>query len=74
LALHHSDREGVIRFRQIENHRMPLLAYLSFSDPQALTRGDFARLALIAGACARNAKGGVRHRWLRFAADGQGVG
>jgi hypothetical protein len=47
LALHYSDREGVIRYRQIEYHRMPLLAYLSFSDPQALTRGDFARLALI---------------------------
>jgi hypothetical protein len=47
LALYRSDREGVIRFRQIEYHRMPLLAYLSFSDPQDLTRGDFARLALI---------------------------
>ena len=47
LALYHSDREGAIRFRQIEYHRMPLLAYLSFSDPQVLTRGDFARLALV---------------------------
>lgn len=47
LALYRSDREGVIRFRQIEYHRMPLLAYLSFNDPQDLTRGDFARLALI---------------------------
>jgi hypothetical protein len=47
LALYHSDREGVVRYRQIEYHRMPLLAYLSFDDPQALTRGDFARLALI---------------------------
>jgi hypothetical protein len=26
---------------------MPLLAYLSFNDPEDLTRGDFARLALI---------------------------
>ena len=40
----------MIRYRQIEYHRMPLLAYLSFSDPQALTRGDFARLALVAKA------------------------
>ncbi|MER2583239.1 MAG: hypothetical protein ABTR20_11020, partial [Candidatus Competibacter sp.] len=31
LALYHSDREGVIRYRQIEYHRMPLLAYLSFN-------------------------------------------
>ncbi|MDG4558744.1 MAG: hypothetical protein P9F19_15330 [Candidatus Contendobacter sp.] len=47
LALYHSDREGVVRYRQIEYHRMPLLAYLSFDDPRMLTRGDFARLALI---------------------------
>lgn len=47
LALYHSDRQGVIRYRQIEYHRMPLLAYLSFDDPHALTRGDFARLALV---------------------------
>ena len=47
LALYHSECEGVIRYRQIEYHRMPLLAYLSFSDPHTLTRGDFARLALI---------------------------
>ena len=46
LALHLSDRDGLLRFRQIEYHRMPLLAYLSFDDPKALTRGDFARLAL----------------------------
>ncbi len=47
LALYHSDREGVVRYRQIEYHRMPLLAYLSFDDPRVLTRGDFARLALV---------------------------
>ena len=47
MVLDNSDREGVLRFRQIEYHRMPLLAYLSFSDPQALTRADFVRLALI---------------------------
>lgn len=48
LALYHSDHEGVMLYRQVEYHRMPLLAYLSFDDPCALTRGDFARLALIA--------------------------
>jgi hypothetical protein len=47
LALYHSDREGVVRYRQIEYHRMPLLAYLGFDDPRVLTRGDFARLALV---------------------------
>ncbi len=50
LALYHSSNEGVMRYRQVEYHRMPLLVYLSFDDPQALTRGDFARLALIAKA------------------------
>ncbi|HRC68290.1 MAG TPA: CorA family divalent cation transporter [Candidatus Competibacter denitrificans] len=54
LALYHSDQEGVIRYRQIEYHRMPLLAYLSFNEPQALTRGDFARLALITKAGVSN--------------------
>jgi len=47
LALYNTSQEGVIRYRQIEYHRMPLLAYVSVNDPQALTRGDFARLALI---------------------------
>ena len=47
LVLYHSDREGVIRYRQIEYHRMPLLAYLSFDDPRSLSRGDFSRLALV---------------------------
>ncbi|MDS4027948.1 MAG: hypothetical protein RKO25_13315 [Candidatus Contendobacter sp.] len=47
LALYHADCEAAIRYRQIEYHRMPLLAYLSFNDPQILTRGDFARLALV---------------------------
>jgi hypothetical protein len=47
LALYHGEREGLIAYRQIEYHRMPLLAYLSFNDPEELTRGDFARLALI---------------------------
>lgn len=50
LVLYNSDQEGAIRYRQIEYHRMPLLAYVSVNDPQSLTRGDFARLALIAKA------------------------
>lgn len=50
LALYNAQEQGIIRYRQIEYHRMPLLAYLSFNEPQALTRGDFARLALVAKA------------------------
>ena len=47
LVPYHSNLEGAVRYRQIEYHRMPLLAYLSFDEPQTLTRGDFVRLALV---------------------------
>ncbi|WP_300454397.1 CorA family divalent cation transporter [Accumulibacter sp.] len=49
LVLHHSDAEGPVRYRQIEYHRMPLLAYLAMDDPRCLSRGDFARLVLVSG-------------------------
>ncbi|MCM8596267.1 CorA family divalent cation transporter [Accumulibacter sp.] len=49
LVLHHSDESGPVRYRQIEYHRMPLLAYLAMDDPHSLTRGDFARLVLVTG-------------------------
>jgi len=45
LVLHHSDEAGAIRFRQLEDHRMALAAYLALDDARALTRGDFMRLA-----------------------------
>jgi len=47
MSLYHSGRAGVLRYRQIEYHRMPLMAYLAFDEPRNLTRGDFVRLALI---------------------------
>jgi hypothetical protein len=50
LVLHHSDRAGPIRYRQLEYYRMPVMAYLALEDPQQLTRGDVARLALASGA------------------------
>lgn len=49
LVFHHSDDAGPVRYRQIEYHRMPLLAYLALDDPARLSRGDFARLVLVAG-------------------------
>jgi hypothetical protein len=49
LVLHHSDAKGLVRYRQIEYHRMPLLAYLAMDDPRTLSRGDFARLVLVTG-------------------------
>lgn len=49
LVLHHSDESGPVRYRQIEYHRMPLLAYLAMEDPRQLSRADFARLVLVSG-------------------------
>ena len=33
LVLHHSGKKGLIRYRQIEYHLMPLMAYLVVDDP-----------------------------------------
>lgn len=46
----HSDRPGVLRYRQIEYYRMPQLSYLAVDKPQALSRSDFIRLGLVTGA------------------------
>jgi hypothetical protein len=48
LVLHHSGKTGPIRYRQIESHLLPLMAYLTMDNPAALTRGDFIRLGLAA--------------------------
>jgi hypothetical protein len=45
-----SDDPGVLRFRQIEYYRMPMMAYLALDEPGALTRSDFVRLGLVTGA------------------------
>jgi CorA-like Mg2+ transporter protein len=44
-----SDKKALIRFRQIEYARMPLMAYLAMDDARALTRADFVRLGLVTG-------------------------
>ncbi|MGB7933357.1 MAG: CorA family divalent cation transporter [Gammaproteobacteria bacterium] len=46
LALHHSGAVEQLRYRQIEYHRMPLIAYLAVDDPTMLSRADFIRLGL----------------------------
>jgi hypothetical protein len=46
MAQHHSEQPGLIRYRQLEYHRLPKMTYLSFDDPFALTREDFVRLGL----------------------------
>jgi hypothetical protein len=48
LALDPSEEEGLLRYRQIEYHRMPLMAYLAVDDPRSLARDDWLRLGLIA--------------------------
>jgi hypothetical protein len=44
-----SDEKGQVRYRMLEYSRMPLLAYLAMDDARALTRADFARVALVTG-------------------------
>lgn len=48
LVPHYSGEPGLMRYRNIEYHRMPLMAYLAVDDPLALTRADFVRLGLAA--------------------------
>jgi hypothetical protein len=47
MVPHHTDRPGALRYRPIEYHRMPLLAYLAVEDPARLSRADFVRLAFV---------------------------
>ena len=48
MVLDASDREGLLRYRQIAYHRMPLMAYLAIDDPLAIADADWVRLGLIA--------------------------
>ncbi|HSH92502.1 MAG TPA: hypothetical protein VK996_21120 [Ramlibacter sp.] len=50
LVSDHSSDPGLLRYRQIEYYRMPLMGYLALDDARTLTRADFARLALGTGA------------------------
>jgi hypothetical protein len=48
MVQHHSDDKGLLRYRQLEYHRLPVMAYLALDgDPRALARSDFVRLALV---------------------------
>jgi hypothetical protein len=49
LALADSGREGPFAYRQLEYHRMPLMAYLSLDNPQQLGAADISRLAMASG-------------------------
>lgn len=48
LIQHCSDQPGLIRYREIEYQRMPVMSYLAFDSTQQLSRGDMIRLGLLA--------------------------
>lgn len=50
LVSDHSTEPGLLRFRQIEYYRMPVMGYLALDRPRDLKRADFARLAFVTGA------------------------
>ncbi len=50
LVLDHADERGIIRYRQVEYYRMPVMGYLAMEKPKALSRGDFIRLGLVTAA------------------------
>jgi hypothetical protein len=52
LVADHSAAPGLLRYRQIEYYRMPMMAYLALDDPRVLSRSDFIRLGLVTGASA----------------------
>ena len=48
MVQHHSNDKGLLRYRQLEYHRMPVMGYLACEDdPRQLHRSDFVRLALV---------------------------
>jgi hypothetical protein len=46
LVLHHSDRRGLVRYRQLEYYRMPYMAFFAMQDVNSLTRPDLIRMAI----------------------------
>ena len=47
LIQHQSDQGGLLRYRPIEYHRMPLLGYLAMAAGACVSRSDFVRLGLV---------------------------
>ena len=46
LVLAHSDEVGDLRYRLIEYHRMPVMAYIALEQPRLLDREDWIRVGL----------------------------
>lgn len=49
LVLHYSEQRGALRYRQVEYHRMPLMAWLAVDDLSKVSRADYVRLGLVTG-------------------------
>jgi hypothetical protein len=47
LGLEYPGQRALLRYRQIEHYRMPLMVYLALEDPTELTRSEFVRLGLM---------------------------
>jgi hypothetical protein len=47
LVLDPSEETGILRYRQIEYHRMPLMAFLALDNPRAISRENWLRLGLV---------------------------
>jgi hypothetical protein len=73
LALDHGDQAGPVRYRQLEYYRMPLMAYLSFTDPSQVSQADVERLAMAAGSGQEDRKRPKRKRYARFEAENGAV-
>jgi hypothetical protein len=48
LVMDHGDEPGVVRFRQVEFYRMPMMVFLAMEDPRALSREDFIHITQVA--------------------------
>jgi hypothetical protein len=46
MVLDHSDKRGLVRYRQLEYYRMPYMAFFAMEDVNALTRPDLIRMAI----------------------------
>lgn len=48
LILDPSEETGELRYRQVEHHRMPLMAFLAVDNPRRMARESWLRLGLVA--------------------------
>jgi hypothetical protein len=46
LVLDHSDEPGALRYRLIEYHRIPVMAFLALEQPRSLTAEDWVRIGM----------------------------